>query len=311
MEGIITNHLRRERQKIFLHLLWFSVLIPACSFERVAEPLFGLILPCFHLFFGTLPLLFDILLWLSIHLYILPAVDQCDQWLLKTAKSGEFLLFKLSCTGQMQVASGWGKSIFSAPEIIINFYLSPPKMSFLLTPRHIELAKMYCQKYHEGQFRKETNQPYCTHPFAVAETLDRFGYSDPITQCVALLHDTVEDTPLCMDEIHEIFGYEISNGVYILSRNKGKMKDGQKLSRDEYLQRLFWARKKYRRVKIADVIDNTKDLESLSDESRTKKMRDAREVYIPWGLEIAPLMVGELIQNVENFERKMGRQGGS
>lgn len=205
---------------------------------------------------------------------------------------------------------GLEKAFSPLHKSLYTFTYPPSKMSFLLTPRHIELAKMYCEKYHEGQFRKRTNQPYCTHPFAVAETLDRFGYADPITQCVALLHDLVEDTPLCMDEIHEIFGYEVSNGVYILSRNKGKMKDGQKLSRDEYLQRLFWARKKYRRVKIADVIDNTKDLESLSDEGRAKKMRDAREVYIPWGLEIAPLMVGELILNVKNYEKKMGVQVG-
>jgi len=55
----------------------------------------------------------------------------------------------------------------------------------------IELAKKYCQHYHEGQFRKGSNLPYATHPFSVAETLARFGYDDVITQCIAYLHDTV------------------------------------------------------------------------------------------------------------------------
>lgn len=168
----------------------------------------------------------------------------------------------------------------------------------------IELAKKYCQHYHEGQFRKGSNLPYATHPFAVAETLARYGYDDGVTQCIAYLHDTVEDSQVRMDEIQEVFDYEISNGVYILSKNKGKMADGKKLTATDYIQRLFWARNKIRRVKIADMIDNTKDLETLSPEGRTKKIKAAQEVYIPWGKDIAPIMVKELIFHIKTFTEK-------
>jgi len=89
------------------------------------------------------------------------------------------------------------------------------------------VAKKYCQHFHDGQFRKGSNLPYATHPFAVAETLARYEYDDAVTQCIAYLHDTVEDSQVRMDEIQEVFGYEISNGVYILSKNKRKLADGQ------------------------------------------------------------------------------------
>ena len=168
----------------------------------------------------------------------------------------------------------------------------------------ITLAKKYCEHYHEGQFRKGSNLPFSTHPIAVAGILSKYGYADEVTQCIALLHDTVEDSELRMNEIQEVFGYEISHGVYILSRNKGKMRDGKKLSHDDYLQRLFWARKKIKRVKIADMIHNTRDLESLSPESIERKIKDATEFYIPIGKEIAPIMVKELVTNFQVFESK-------
>jgi GTP diphosphokinase / guanosine-3',5'-bis(diphosphate) 3'-diphosphatase len=172
----------------------------------------------------------------------------------------------------------------------------------------IVLAEQYARKYHDGQFRKGSNLPYVVHPIAVAETLARFGYDDPVTQCIALLHDTVEDSKLSMDEIQEVFGYEISNGVYILSRNKGKMREGELLTPEGYIDRLSWARNKIKRVKISDMIHNTQDLEALSDEGIDKKVADAEKVYIPWGREIAPIMVGELEANITNFRRKSAQQ---
>ena len=170
--------------------------------------------------------------------------------------------------------------------------------------QQIELAQKYCKDFDEGQFRKGSNQPYYTHPFAVAEILARHGYDDPVTQCIALLHDAVEDSGLRMDQIQEVFGYEISNGVYILSRNKGKVLEGQKLTHDEYMMRLTFARNKIKRVKIADTTHNAQDLVNLDLGGIERKIRDSEEFFIPWGREIAPIMIRELIDNIENYRRK-------
>ncbi len=169
----------------------------------------------------------------------------------------------------------------------------------------IELAKQYCTHYHDGQFRKGSSLPYHTHPFAVADILARYGYDDAVTQCIAYLHDTVEDTPLRMDAIMEVFGYEIGNGIYILSRNKGKISEGRKLTEEEYKLRLSFARNKIKRVKVADMIHNTSDLESLDAGGIEAKLRDAEGFYIPMGKEICPIMVKELVANVEGYRIKV------
>jgi (p)ppGpp synthase/HD superfamily hydrolase len=171
-------------------------------------------------------------------------------------------------------------------------------------PKKTELALRYCVHYHAGQFRKGNREPYHTHPIAVAGLLARYGYNDPVTQCIAYLHDTIEDSPLRMDELTDAFGYEISNGVYILSRNKGKIISGKKLSDADYKVRLGFARNKIKRVKIADMIVNTRDIEILNPTGIERKINDSETFYIPMGKEICPIMVSELEMNIARYKGK-------
>lgn len=68
----------------------------------------------------------------------------------------------------------------------------------------VRLAFDMGAKAHEGQKRK-SGEPYFTHPIAIAERLAAMG-ADGDTLIAALLHDTVEDTPLTLDEIETAFG---------------------------------------------------------------------------------------------------------
>ena len=180
----------------------------------------------------------------------------------------------------------------------------------------VKLAEKYCNHYHKGQFRKGSNQPFSSHPIAVARILREFGYRDIITQCIALLHDIVEDTSIITGEIKEAFGYEISNGVYLLSKNTID-KETKKLANrvisiddchlsqeDLYKIRLIYARDKIKRVKIADMIHNTRDLASLNSKGIERKIIDSKNFYIPMGKKVAPIMVNELIKNIENYKTK-------
>jgi GTP diphosphokinase / guanosine-3',5'-bis(diphosphate) 3'-diphosphatase len=179
-----------------------------------------------------------------------------------------------------------------------------------------QLAKDYCKYFHNGQFRKGSNQPYHTHPIAVARILEKYGHADETTQCMALLHDVVEDTQVIMGQVKERFGYEIANGVFVLSKNTLGEKttilyneafsfDLDQVSKDDlYKLRLGFARNKVKRVKIADVIHNTQDLINLKPQGIEKKLNDARNFYIPMGKIIAPLMVQELEANLENYLQK-------
>jgi len=181
----------------------------------------------------------------------------------------------------------------------------------------IDLAYKFCEKHHKGQFRKGSNLPYASHPTAVAEILDRYGFSDPITQCTAILHDVVEDTKVITGEINERFGYQIANGVFVLSKNTisqdtvnyVNMISSQNFNKEDlYKLRLSFARRKVKRVKIADITHNTTDLVNLTPEGIARKIHDAESFYIPMGREIAPLMIEELEENINIYKQMTSSQ---
>ena len=60
---------------------------------------------------------------------------------------------------------------------------------------------------HEGQTRK-SGEPYITHPVAVAHILAEIGL-DGEAIVAAILHDTLEDTPLSREEIEAEFGHDV------------------------------------------------------------------------------------------------------
>jgi (p)ppGpp synthase/HD superfamily hydrolase len=76
----------------------------------------------------------------------------------------------------------------------------------------VEKALQTASKSHEGQYRKNTDIPYITHPVAVGMLLLKAGYSDEIV-AAGILHDTVEDTPLTLEDIEREFGANIAGMV--------------------------------------------------------------------------------------------------
>ena len=68
---------------------------------------------------------------------------------------------------------------------------------------------------HHGQFDKG-GVPYIFHPIHLAEEMD-----DEVSTCVALLHDTVEDTAVTLEELAESFPREIVEAVDLLTHREG------------------------------------------------------------------------------------------
>jgi len=73
----------------------------------------------------------------------------------------------------------------------------------------IDLAIEVAVRAHQNQVRKGTDIPYITHPMAVGIILAKAGCSDEII-VAGILHDTVEDTPITLDYIRDIFGKKVS-----------------------------------------------------------------------------------------------------
>ena len=67
---------------------------------------------------------------------------------------------------------------------------------------------------HHGQFDKG-GVPYIFHPIHLAEEMD-----DEISTCVALLHDTVEDTAVTLEDLSKEFPAEVVSAVSLLTHGE-------------------------------------------------------------------------------------------
>ena len=70
----------------------------------------------------------------------------------------------------------------------------------------------FAVRAHCGQYRKGTKIPYIVHPLGVAKILIEYGCPDHVV-IAGILHDTVEDTPVTLDEIKQTFGWDVADLV--------------------------------------------------------------------------------------------------
>lgn len=67
-------------------------------------------------------------------------------------------------------------------------------------------------KAHRFQLRKGTDIPYIVHPFEVSVILAEAGAGQEVI-CAGILHDTVEDTDITLNDIRREFGERVSTLV--------------------------------------------------------------------------------------------------
>src|SRR5215813_7615250 len=75
----------------------------------------------------------------------------------------------------------------------------------------VKKAYDYSQKFHEGQTRA-SGEPYLVHPLEVAIVLADMKM-DPVAVAAGLLHDSVEDTSVTIEEIRRDFGEQVAHIV--------------------------------------------------------------------------------------------------
>lgn len=125
----------------------------------------------------------------------------------------------------------------------------------------IEKAKLFAKAAHAavGQLRKYTNEPYHTHPEAVADIVASVT-SWEAAIAAAHLHDVVEDTRVTLDMIHEEFGRTVANLVEELT-DVSRPEDGDRATR-KAIDRAHTAKASPwgKTVKLADLIHNTQSI---------------------------------------------------
>lgn len=84
----------------------------------------------------------------------------------------------------------------------------------IYTPLTMKAMKIAYDAHH-GQVDK-AGVPYIFHPLHLAETMD-----DEISCCAALLHDTVEDTDVTLEQLAAEFPAEVVEAVRLLTHAPG------------------------------------------------------------------------------------------
>lgn len=137
-------------------------------------------------------------------------------------------------------------------------------------------------RYHSGQ-KRESGEPYITHPLAVAYILLELGM-DTDTICAALLHDVVEDTDCSLEYLHKQFGTDVAmlvNGVTKLKKVEIFTKDEQKA---ENIRKILLAMSEDIRViiiKLADRLHNMRTLNFCREEKRRIIAHETMNIYAP------------------------------
>ncbi len=83
----------------------------------------------------------------------------------------------------------------------------------------IDKAIEFASKAHEGTFRKGTKQPYIFHPLEVLSLVSLITDDDEILSA-AVLHDTVEDTDVSIEDITKEFGDRVAKLVSYETEDK-------------------------------------------------------------------------------------------
>jgi GTP pyrophosphokinase len=131
--------------------------------------------------------------------------------------------------------------------------------------------------------RRKSGEPYILHPIAVAKIcVEEIGLGVRSSIC-ALLHDTVEDTDITLDDIKREFGIEITKIVDGLTKIANVM-DANTSQQAENFKKILLTLTDDPRViliKLADRLHNMRTLDSLKREKQLKISSETIYVYAP------------------------------
>ncbi len=146
----------------------------------------------------------------------------------------------------------------------------------------IRRAYERCVNAHKGQLRVSSEEFYL-HPFNVAKIVVSLGM-DTQSIVAALLHDTVEDTAVTIEDIKKDYGEEIAlivDGVTKLGKISYSSKEQQQ---SENLRKMLMAMAKDIRViiiKLADRLHNMRTIDAVPDYKQREKSLETLEVFAP------------------------------
>ncbi|HNP48709.1 MAG TPA: bifunctional (p)ppGpp synthetase/guanosine-3',5'-bis(diphosphate) 3'-pyrophosphohydrolase [Bacteroidia bacterium] len=131
--------------------------------------------------------------------------------------------------------------------------------------------------------RRKTGEPYILHPLAVAQICAEEIGLGPLAIVCALLHDTVEDTHMTLENIRSSFGEKAASIVDGLTKISGVFDKGTSLQAENFRKMLLTLSDDVRviLIKLADRLHNMRTLDSMKREKQLKIASETAYLYAP------------------------------
>lgn len=131
--------------------------------------------------------------------------------------------------------------------------------------------------------RRKSGEPYVLHPIAVARIVSEEMGLDATSVICALLHDTVEDTEVTLEEVERTFNKEIAKIVDGLTKISGIFDLNSSMQVENFRKLLLTLNDDIRviLIKLADRLHNMRTLDSLKREKQLKIASETSFLYAP------------------------------
>ena len=134
-----------------------------------------------------------------------------------------------------------------------------------------------------SHMRRKSGEPYIYHPIAVARIcIDEMGLGTTAIVC-ALLHDTVEDTHITLEDIEDLFGLEVRLIIDGLTKIPEVFDQSVSIQAENFRKMVLTISDDIRVVliKLADRLHNMRTLGSMRHDKQLKIASETKFLYAP------------------------------
>lgn len=131
--------------------------------------------------------------------------------------------------------------------------------------------------------RRKSGEPYIYHPIAVARICaEEIGLGTTSVVC-ALLHDTVEDTHITLEDVEDLFGSKARRIIDGLTKIPEVFDDNSSIQAENFRKMILTLSDDIRVVliKLADRLHNMRTLGSMAPDKRLKIASETKFLYAP------------------------------
>ncbi len=131
--------------------------------------------------------------------------------------------------------------------------------------------------------RRKSGEPYIYHPIAVARICaEEIGLGATSISC-ALLHDTVEDTHITLQDVEDIFGENVRKIIDGLTKIPEVFDQNASIQAENFRKMLLTLSDDIRviLIKLADRLHNMRTLDSMQPDKQLKIASETKFLYAP------------------------------